>query len=229
MKKMQLLNKNNQHKRTILLIFALFFIPKLINPTLISTTDIFKNYLFIFLNSGVYFVCIMFLLNSGLIFTAIYLLLNENIRMNAGILIHKKRTFISLFIGYFIYLFYLISLLVQKSIDIQTGLGKDMNDIVYTLTVFSILLIYILIYLIRRDICLGEINVGSFILLLLGSAILFETFIGFSPLVGVYYIFSTNVIVEKDIAIQFVAPYYFSILSGILLSIIDLRFLNTHK
>ena len=113
--------------------------------------------------------------------------------------------------------------------EIQMSLGKDMNDIVYTLTVFSIILLFTLVYLIRRKICLGETNIGTFILLLLGSAILFETFIGFSPLMQVFEIFVINRIVEEDIATQFFAPYYFSILSGILLSIIDLRFLNYHK
>ena len=76
---------------------------------------------------------------------------------------------------------------------------------------------------------MGEINIGTFILLLLGSAILFETFIGFSPLKAVCDIIFTDGIVEEDIATQFIAPYYFSIFSGTLLSIIDLRFLKHPK
>ena len=216
--------------KEILLLIFLIFLPKVLHPTLPSTINIIKNFLLIFLNSGVYIVCIIFLINSVLVFTGIYLILNENIKVNSEIILrHRKKTFMSLFIGYFIYLFYLISLLIQKSMEIQMSLGKDMNDIVYTLTVFSIVLLFTLVYLVRRKICLGETNIGTFVLLLLGSAILFETFIGFSPLMQVFEIFVINRIVEEDIATQFFAPYYFSILSAMLLSIIDLRVLSYHK
>ena len=131
MKEKQFFKRKNHYTNEILflLIFLiLFFLPKLIHPTLPSTIDIIKNFLLIFLNSGVYNVCIIFLVNTGLVFTSIYLLLIENIKINLGIItINIKRTVASLFIGYFIYLFFLISILIQKSMKIQMDMGKDMN------------------------------------------------------------------------------------------------------
>lgn len=81
-------------------------------PKLPSTIDLIKIFLYNFLNYEVYIGLINIIINSGLVFAAIYLLLNEN----------KKRTFIHLFIGYFIYLFFLISTLVYKSFEIQKSL-----------------------------------------------------------------------------------------------------------
>ena len=221
--------KHNFHLKEILFIFILFFIPKLIHPTLASTTNILKNFTHIFLNSGVYVTCIIFLLNSLLVFVAISFLINKDLKIKSKIIFFKNKTFFKLFIGFFIYLLFLSSIFIEKSIKIQNIMGKDINDIVYTLTVFSIFLVFIIIFMIRKDFYLGDMNIGSFILLFLGSSILFETFIGFSPLKVAFEIFISNDIIEDEIAIRFIAPYYFSILGSIILSIIDIRFLNDSK
>ncbi len=219
------MNKKQPKKENIYFIIGiiffliLFILPILMYPELPSTIDLIMIYLRIFLNYEVYIGLIHIIINSGLVFAAIYLLLNEN----------KKRTLFHLFSGYFIYLFFLISTLVYKSFEVQTNLGKNTNDIVYTFTISSVILLFILIYLIRREICLGKTNIGKFILLLLGSVILFEISINFSPLITVCKILLNNETAEYVEALLLFKIYYFSILSGILLSIIDLRFLNYHK
>jgi hypothetical protein len=105
-------------------------------------------------------------------------------------------------------------------------MGKDMNDIVYTLTVSSFFLVVLIIYFNKKNFTIGDFKVGSFFLVLLGSTIIFETFIGFSPLKTAYEIFLSGQVVEEDIAIWFIAPYYFSLIGSIILSIIDLRFFS---
>lgn len=227
-KKQNINNKKYTHDyciKEILFIIALFYIPILLNPSLPSTISILKTPLEIFRTIGVYGVIINFLLNSVFIIGAILILNSESIKINYRTLLSDgKRTFLHLFIGYFIYLFFLISILVQKSINIQTSKGMDIIDIVYTLCAFSFILVVVIIYSIRNKIYFGSINIGSFILLLLGSAILFETFIGFSPLQTVFGICFNYEIVDVNIKIQFMVPYYFSILSSIILSIIDYRY-----
>lgn len=230
MKKKQItINKkiHNSYIKEILLILLIFYIPKLLNPSLPSTINILRTYVEIFWNLGVYSMIIKFLLNSVFVIVSVNFLINDDIKLTHKYDLSKiKRTFLYLFFGYFIYLFFLISILVQKSTNIQMLKGKDMIDIVYALCIFSFFLILIVIYLIRKEVPFSDTKIGSFILLLLGSAILFETFIAFSPLQAVFQICLNYEIIEIDNQIQFMVPYYFSIISGIILSIIDRRFFN---
>jgi hypothetical protein len=212
--------KENLHNIIVIIVLLiLFFLPILMYSELPSTINLILIFLVGFFNSGVYIGLIHIIINTGLVFAAIYFLLNEN----------KKRKFIYLFFGYFIYLFFLTSTLCYESLEIQMSLGNNMNDIVYTVTISSVILLFLLVYLIRREFCLGEINIGTFILFLVGSVILFDILIGFSPLIKIVEVLLNNESVEYEEALVLFKLYYFSFLGGVFLSKIDLIFLNYHK
>lgn len=220
----------NPYLKKLLLIsflMILFFLPKWLHPTITPTIMILENFVNIFLNYGVYIVISIFLINFVLVFLAINFLLNEDTKIGSRIILHKNRTFLRVFTGYFIFLFFLVSIFVQKSYEIQTKLGKDTNDIVYTLTVSSLIVVLLIVYLSRVEFSIGDSKVGPFILYLLGSTILFETLIGFSPLIALFRLLINPNIIENDLAILTIAPYYNSFLGSIILSIIDLRFFNS--
>ena len=201
----------------IVVLIFLYCLPILMYPKLPSTIELITIFLKGFWDSGVRSRLFITIINSGLIITAMYCLLNEN----------KKRTFFNLFYGYFIYLFFLISVLINKQ-EAQISLSSNMNDILFTTIFPSVILLFVLIYFIRRKIDLGR-KIGRFILVSLGSVILFEILINFSPLILVCNILLNNETVGYPEALIMFVIYYFSILSGILLSIIDLKFFNYHK
>lgn len=232
MKRQNPKSKRNKYYyvKGILIVGLLFFLPIWLNPALPSTIDIFRGLIGIFYNTGVYTVSSSSLVNSVFVIFAIYLLFNDDIKINSKIIIPKrKKAFHSLFSGYFIYSLYLIYIFIIKSWEIQTIKGNDIIDIVYVPCVFSFFLLLTVMYSVRRKIYLCDINVGSFILLLLGSAILFETFISFSPLREMIEYLLISEITKEGVKIQYIVPYYFSILSSLILSIIDLRFFNYPK
>ena len=126
-KKPNVKKMHNYYIKEIVFISILFYIPKMLNSSLPSTISILKIPIEIFWNLDVYIVITKFLLTSIFVIVAVNILANDDIKINSKILVSKrKQSFFYLFFGYFIFLYFLISILVQKSIDIQTLKGKDM-------------------------------------------------------------------------------------------------------
>jgi len=201
----------------IVVLIFLYCLPILMYPKLPSTIELITIFLKVFWDSGVRSRIFITIINSGLVIIAMYCLLNEN----------KKRTFFNSFFGYFIYLFFLISVLISKQ-EAQISPDYNTNDILFTTIFSSFVLLFVLIYFIRQTIGLCR-KISRFIFVSLGSVILFEIIINFSPLISVGKILLNNETVGYSEALMMFVIYYFSILSGILLSIIDLKFFNCHK
>ncbi len=172
------------------------------------------------------------------VFVAItfYLLINKT---------EKKRHIWHLFFGYFF--FYLLAIyagqpsMFQRILALKGQIFLEKNSIffLFNMSVLISFVPFLSRYLLKKEIKIGDINIGEFFLLLFPSVILFEALILNAPVFQPFYIFLKyksaesifdiwGIIFPKDLALEIsMISYYLSFIFALIFSSIDYLFLET--